>query len=116
MTSTCERSLPVERERPPGVEPDGLDRSASSCAATLGLQQIETLFEELFEFLDRATLEQHVPVGAGRLDLLGFGGSSLHEGAFEAVAAQPGAGATYALVNFSKARSAPATTFSLLGT
>ncbi len=77
MTSTCERSLPPEeRERPPGVEPDGLDRSASSCAATLGLQQIETLFEELFEFLDRATLEQHVPVGAGgRLDLLGFGSS-----------------------------------------
>src|SRR6185295_12860338 len=34
----------------------------------------------------------------------------------DTAAAQPGAGATYALVNFSNARSAPATTFSLLGT
>src|SRR6185295_6201047 len=34
----------------------------------------------------------------------------------DTAAAQPGAGATYALVNFSNPRSAPATTFSLLGT
>src|SRR6185295_19006422 len=33
----------------------------------------------------------------------------------DTAAAQPGAGATYAFVNFSKPRSAPATTFSLLG-
>src|SRR6266576_484985 len=33
----------------------------------------------------------------------------------DTAAAQPGAGATYALLNFSNARSAPATTFSLLG-
>src|ERR1043166_3443957 len=34
----------------------------------------------------------------------------------ETAAAQPGAGATYAFVNFSNARSAPATTFCLSGT
>src|SRR6185436_7637288 len=34
----------------------------------------------------------------------------------DTAAAQPGAGATYALASFSNARSAPATTFSLLGT
>src|SRR6185295_19028738 len=34
----------------------------------------------------------------------------------DTAAAQPGAGPTYALVNFSNARSAPPTTFSLLGT
>src|SRR6185436_6859873 len=34
----------------------------------------------------------------------------------DTAAAQPGPGATYALVTFSNARSAPATTFSLLGT
>src|SRR5687768_15110704 len=33
----------------------------------------------------------------------------------DTAAAQPGAGPTYALVNFSNARSAPATTFFLLG-
>lgn len=34
----------------------------------------------------------------------------------DTAAAQPGAGATYAFVNFSNARSAPATTFCLSGT
>jgi hypothetical protein len=36
-------------------------------------EQVQTLLEDVLELLLRATLEQHVPVGAGRLLVLRFG-------------------------------------------
>jgi hypothetical protein len=56
------------------------------------LDDLQPLLEQLLELLHGATLQQHVPVRAGRLDLLGLGHVTLDEGALQAVAAQPGAG------------------------
>src|ERR1700722_2413104 len=67
-------------------------QSVRSAAATARPDQLETFLEQFVEFLNRATLEQHVPVRAGRLDLLGLRQVTLDQGAFHTVTAQPGAG------------------------
>ena len=78
------RRAPQPLDRP-GRDPPGL-------AAAARPDQIEALLEQLFEFFDRAAFQQHVPVRTRRLDLLRLGQVTLDQGAFHAVAAQPGAG------------------------
>ncbi len=78
-------------DRARGVGP--LHRASSAAAAAAaGLDDVEALLEQLVELLDRAALQQHVPVGARRLDLLRLRHVTLDQGALHAVAAQPGAG------------------------
>jgi dolichol-phosphate mannosyltransferase len=60
--------------------------------ATARLDQIEPLLEQFIELVDRAALQQHVPVRTGRLHLFRLGQVTLDQGAFHAVAAQPVAG------------------------
>src|SRR5699024_5349208 len=65
----------------------------SACAgAPALLEQVHPLLEQLVQILERATLEQHVPVGTRRLDLLGLGRRSADELTLLAVLAHPGAG------------------------
>src|SRR5271163_2351056 len=88
-------STPVPCSR---TRPSRLHRSTScfnpvgSAAATARPDQLQTLLEQFVEVLNRAALEQHVPVRAGRLDLFGLRQVTLDQGAFHTVAAQPGAG------------------------
>jgi hypothetical protein len=63
-----------------------------SGSATFDLEQVHPLLEQLFEFFDRPALEEHVPVRARWLDLLGLRGSSLEQRTLQAVAALPRAG------------------------
>ena len=55
-------------------------------------QEHEALLEELLELGDGATLEQHVPVGADVLDLLGLGLGAVDETGLLAAPALPGRG------------------------
>jgi hypothetical protein len=48
-------------------------RDRRSAAATARSDQVETLLEQFIELVDRASLQQHVPVGAGRLHLFRLG-------------------------------------------
>src|SRR5260370_17173844 len=85
---------PDERRRSrAGRRPYVVDRRRSRrSAAAARPDQLEALLEQLFKLFDAATLQQHVPVRAGWLHLLRLGQVALDEGAFHAVAAQPGAG------------------------
>src|SRR3954468_15432017 len=74
------------------IAPAAWCASSRSAAATPRLDDVEALLEQLVELLDGTALEQHVPVCTRRLDLLGLGHVTLDQGAFHAVAAQPGAG------------------------
>ncbi len=76
---------------PPPRPPLAGGRAGESPGATRP-DQVKTFLEQLFEFFDRATLEQHVPVRARRLDLLRLRQITLDQRAFHAVLAQPGAG------------------------
>src|ERR1700744_3053922 len=68
------------------------DPRRTSAAAAARSDQLETLLEQFVELVDRASLQQHVPVGTGRLHLLRLGQVTFDQGAFHAVSAQPGAG------------------------
>src|SRR5699024_11646077 len=89
------RAGPHTRERP-GPVGRGVVVSlcgGSACAgAPALLEQVHPLLEQLVQILERATLEQHVPVGTRRLDLLGLGRRSVDELTLLAVLAHPGAG------------------------
>src|SRR4051794_14349381 len=80
----------------PGGNPIGAVPSCSEWSAGAGppaAQHLETLGQDLLEVLDRPALEQHVPVGARGLDLLGSGlgaADQLGRGAVEL--ALPGVG------------------------
>ena len=77
-----------------GAAPFGLSRSEPASggrAPRLDLGQ--ALVEDLFEFFDGATLEQHVPVGPRRLDRLGFRHRAVDQRGLQAVhPAVPGRG------------------------
>src|SRR4051794_18365923 len=84
----------ADAERPRRELPPGPCRAVWS--AGLGppaAQHLEALGQDLLEVLDRTALQQHVPVGARRLDLLGGGlgtADQLARGAVEL--ALPGVG------------------------
>ena len=62
-----------DAERPRWDPPGPFRRAAcwgSAGAGTPAAQHLEALGEDLFEVLDGTALQQHVPVGARRLDLL----------------------------------------------
>src|SRR5687767_13582334 len=68
-------------------------RGWSGALLALPVQEAEALGEQLFELADAAALEQHVPVGADRLDLLRLGLVAVdQEGGGAADAALPGVG------------------------
>src|SRR4051794_6510656 len=80
----------------PGGNPIGAVPSCSEWSAGAGppaAQHLETLGQDLLEVLDGAALEQHVPVGARGLDLLGGGlGTSDQLGRGAVELALPGVG------------------------
>jgi len=63
-----------------------------SGSASLDLQQIQALLQQLFQLVHRTALEEHVPVGTGRLDLLRLGRGALDQRTLESVTARPRTG------------------------
>ena len=57
-----------------------------------GAQQEQALLEEFLELRDGPALEEHVPVGARRLDRLAGGGGPIEEQRLLTAAALPGRG------------------------